>query len=469
MNFTKDIHYSKELESSVLGVCLLEKEAFGRTFGIVDKESFYFDGHQIVYDAIAEMYNNGVPVDLLTVNDYLINKKNIQFINGDNTAYFLCRLTNQVTSSATLEYHSFIVKRMWMERELLKLTHGGLKLEGDVKEQVAQLNQAIQNINQGMYTKDWHDMSDLIYGLMKHQEEMTKTKGQGVTTGITILDKENGGFFAGHLIVIGARPSVGKSAFMGQMAIAMAKKGVRVGIISLEMKNNEIAARLSALESNMDFKRIFRNLYRDENEKNAWYDKMRETINLPLFVSDKTKVTTTDIRAKISKLKNSEGLGCVIVDYLQLVTPEESTRGKTRENEVSQISRMCKLMAMDLNIPIIVLCQLNRQVVHRKGQDRYPILSDLRESGSIEQDADVVMFLHRDFMSGIEVDEEGRSTEDKADLVIRKWRNGKPNLHIKLHFEPEKMKFSFNKSDSIDYIRPEKEEQIENNFEENPF
>lgn len=467
MEFKKHIHYSDELEAAVLGVCLLEKDAFGRTFGIMDKDCLYSDANKVVYDVLAEMYHAGIPIDLLTVTDYLFNRKKISDINGDNIPYYLSKLSRNVVSSANIEYHSFILKKMWMEREVLKLTNGGIKLEGDVKEQIYQLTKAIQEINQGVYTKDWQDMSELIYGLMKHQEEIALNNGQGITTGIPILDRENGGFFPGQLIVIGARPSVGKSAFMGQMAIAMAKKGVKVGIISLEMNNNEIAARLSSLESNMDFKMIFRNLYRDEDQKTIWYDKMRDIVNLPIFVSDKTKVTAVDIKAKASKLKNAEGLGCIFVDYLQLVNSEESFKNRTRENEVSQISRMGKLIAKDLNVPVIFLCQLNRQVTQRKGNDRYPVLSDLRESGSIEQDADVVMFLHRDYMAGIEVDENGVSTESKADLIVRKWRNGKPNLHIPLHFDAPKMKFQFHNLNSIKEIAPEKEDN--NESEINPF
>lgn len=462
MEFQKGIHYNAEIEQAVLGICLLEKEAFGRTFGIVDKENFYFEGHKLVYECLAEMYNNGLPIDMFTVADYIENKKEVHSISDNNIPYYITRITNNVISSAHLEYHSFIVKRMWMERELIKLTHGGVKLEGEIKEQIQQLTESIQKINQGIYRNDWTDMSQLVYDLMSHQEEMLKSKGAGITIGINSLDRENGGFFSGQMIVIGARPSVGKSAFMGQMAIAMAKQNVAVGIVSLEMSNNEIAARLSSLHTHDDFKTIFRNLYRDQDHRAVWYDKMRAIINEPIFVSDATGVNMIDIKAKAQKLKHQinklhpEQRMILMIDYLQLVSGDTDQKNRTRENEVSKISRGCKLIAKELNIPVVLLCQLNRAITHRSGQNRYPMLSDLRESGSIEQDADIVMFIHRDWLLGEEYmkDEEGNSTENKADLIVRKWRNGKSNLHIPLFFDAPRM--MFRQTETIEYWQPEK-------------
>jgi replicative DNA helicase len=443
MEFKKYTHFSPELEEAILGCCLLEKEAFGRTFGIVDRDTFYSENHSIVYDSLAEMYSNGIPIDILTVNDFLCNRKNKSEFSGNSTAYFICKLTNSVVSSANLEYHCYIIKRMWMEREIIKLTHGGIELNGEVKENIFKLTSEIQRINQGNVVSDWSNMSQVVYDLMQHQDLMLKKKGMGVPTTIKVLDRENGGFWGGQMIVIGARPAVGKSAFAGQMAIGMAKHGVPVGIISLEMNNNEIAARLSSLETNEDFKTIFRNLYRDEDHRANWYQKMGNVVNLPIYISDSTHVDPIEIKAKATKLKHSHNLGCLIIDYLQLISASETSRNRTRENEVSQISRSIKLLAMELDIPVIILCQLNRASTIRKGSARYPQLSDLRESGSIEQDADVVMFIHRDWLLGGEYcnDADGNTTENQADLIVGKWRNGASNLHIKLSFDAPKMMF----------------------------
>lgn len=466
ISFQKDKHYSRDLEAAILGACLLEKDAFGRTFGIISKENFYFDGNKLVYDAIAEMYNNGIFIDILTVNDYLLNKKEVSVIGGFNVAYYLVSLTDAVICSTHLEYHCYIIKRMWMERELISLTHGGLKLDGEIKQQIFQLSEAIQKINQGVYTKEWTDMTELMYDLVNHQEEMIKKAGKGITTGISILDQENGGFFGGQLIILGARPSVGKSAFMGMMAMAMAKQGHTVGIISLEMNNNEIAARLSSLETDETFRTIYRNLYKDENQRAAWYAKIGNITSLPIYISDATHVSASEIKAKAQKLKHHHGLGCLIVDYLQLVSADDINQRRTREYEVSQISRMCKLMAKEMNIPVMVLCQLNRESTKRTGTHRYPMLSDLRESGSLEQDADVVMFIHRDWLLGEEymTDESGQTTENKGDLIIRKWRNEVSNLHIPLHFDGPRMLFKEIVRSKIDQWKPEV-----NYTQDNPF
>lgn len=455
MEFQKDIHYAPDFEAAVLGAALLESTGFGRTYGILRQEMFYSEANQIVYGAISEMYAAGLPVDILTVNDRITRVMRIPELAGSMPPFYITKLTNAVVSSAHIEFHSWVLKRMWMEREVMKLTSGGIQLEGDVSNQIIQLQTAIRDINSGEYAKEWFDMSDLAMGLVKHQENITANPEAFIKTGIRELDEKNGGFFPGNVIVIGARPGAGKSAFMGQLALNMARNGKKVGIISLEMSNNEIAGRLSALDADMDFQKIYRGLFYDENEQARFYDTLsRSTSLLPIFVSDATKVNTIDIRAKADKLKATKGLDFLFIDYLQLISADQA-KNKTRENVISEISRSCKIMAKEMNIPLAILCQLNRDVTKRTGEARYPQLSDLRESGAIEQDADVVMFIHRDWVSGIVADENGESTEDKADLIIRKWRNAEPNLHIPLKFDGPKMSFQFNRGGSFKPIKPE--------------
>ncbi len=242
------------------------------------------------------MYRKGLPIDLNTVYDYLVNVKKIKTFGDDNAAYYCSKLTNSVVSTAHLEYHALVIKRMWMERELMLITHGSLEMNGDIKEKMFTISSSIQKINAGTFSKDWYDLSELIIGLSHHQDEMITSNGMGLTTGIAQLDSINGGFFKGQMIIIGARPSVGKSAYMGQIALSMAKRGKKVGIVSLEMNNNEIAARLSSIETELDFKKIFRGLFYDENERSAWYKKISdEFIGLPIFVSDKTDVSPSSI------------------------------------------------------------------------------------------------------------------------------------------------------------------------------
>lgn len=436
------IHYGKDLEESILGACLLEKLAFGRVYGLLREEMFYLSSHQQVFSVIREMYEASVPIDTFTVTEWMIVKRGIELIENYNVVYFITKLTNSVVSAAHIEYHSHLVREMWQRREIIKIKYSKIEDETDPRKNMDHLNEQIRKIVGGEIKKDWYDMSELIYNLIMHQSDMASGKKSFITTGFKKADNLNGGFYNGQLIVLGARPSVGKSAVMGQMALQMSKAEKKVGIISLEMNNTEIAARLSAIETDIDFGTIYRTILRDEELHKSFYQKVSsELIGLPIYLSDKTKVNVNEIKAKAIKLKSSKGCDVIIIDYLQLIDTTQDNKNYNREQEVSKMSRGLKLMAMELDIPVIVLCQLNRNVTGRSYKDRFPKLSDLRESGAIEQDADVVMFIHRDYISGWQVDEEGNSTEFSADLLAPKWRNGSP-FHLSLNFHPPTMKFS---------------------------
>jgi replicative DNA helicase len=445
MEFLKDVHYSPDIEAAVLGICMMEKTAFGRTHGLITHENLYYDGNAMVFRVILDLYHAGLPIDLLTVCDRIRNVNKVNEIGGCNVAYYLVRLTHAVVSAAHLEFHCMILKRMWMERRVMILTSGGVTLQGDVNSQLIQLQTAIRDINAGDHQSEWSDMSELSMELIKHQEKVQANPDAFVKTGIDELDSKNGGFFPGNLVVIGARPGAGKSAFMGQLALNMAKAGKKVGILSMEMSNTEIAGRLAALDCDINFQNIYRNLFQDERDRQKFHDRLgRVTSELPIFVSDQTRVNMIDIRAKADRLKAKKGLDILFIDYLQLISAEQG-KNKTRENIISEISRGCKIMAKELAIPAVILCQLNRDSTKRTGDARYPQLSDLRESGAIEQDADIVGFIHRDWVLGISEDANG-STENRADLIWRKWRNAEPNLHIPLEFDGPKMAFRFSKS-----------------------
>lgn len=440
--FKKHLHYSQELETAIIGACLLEKSAFSRIYDQVEAAHFYFDSHKEVFSCLREMYESGAPIDIYTVNDFLQRKRGIELLANIDTLFFLMQLTNHVVSTAHLEYHSFVIRQMFVERELMRITMSGPDSDSDARTNISALQRKLQELNQGSVKSDWKDITELMVEMYRHQDELEKKGGKGIATGFKKLDQDSGGFHPGQVIVVGARPSVGKSALAGQMAIEMAKTGLKVGIISLEMNNNEIAARLASIDTDTDFSVLYRGLYFDQNQRERVYNRIAShTSKLNIFVSDKTDVNINEIRAKATKLKHQEGLDVLMIDYLQLVDSEES-KFSNRENEIRKISRGSKVMAKEMNIPVIELCQLNREVTKRKGQDRYPQLSDLRESGSIEQDADIVMFLHRDYMAGILTDESGASTEKQADLIVRKWRNGNSNFNLPLDFDPPKMKFT---------------------------
>lgn len=465
MEFKKGLHYSPEIEQAILGVCLIEKDGFGRIYGLVEEETFYSTSHRLVFASMRSMYEQGMMIDSYTVADFIMRHNGLEQIENIDILFFICRLNTYVVSGAHHEYHCHIIKMMWMEREIITLTHSGIR-EGSISEQIKAIQDKIYQLQQKSTRHDWTDMTQLLVDLYRHQEEMKKTQGVGIRTGLSTIDRDNGGFQNGQLVIIGARPSMGKSALIGGMAIDMAKTGLVIGIISLEMSNNEIAARLTAYDTNTDFNVVYRGLYRDKADAENLYAKVgNSTSKLPIYVSDKTKVSIPEIRAKAEKLKALHGLSCLFIDYLQLVSAIGGSYSKNRENEIAEMSRGCKIMAKEMNIPVVLLCQLNREVTRRKGHDRYPQLSDLRESGAIEQDADIVMFLHRDFMAGFETNENGESTETQADLVVRKWRNGKSNFIIPMDFDPPKMKFSERKKFFQMPLRPTSEVEKE----EDPF
>lgn len=434
-----NVHFSKELEESILGACLLEQTGFGRTYGLLKEDNFYYEDNRAVYSFMAKMFEDSLPIDIITVSVNM-DAKGVK-VNYTNTPSFLTMVTKNVCSTAHVEYHCFLLKNMWRKREIEKLTNSGSDYTEDARDQIQYINEQILNIEGNQIKKEWHTMDELMFELIKHQDEISQRKKEFITTGFKKIDHENGGFAVGNLIIIGARPSVGKSALMGKMAMTIAKAQKKVGVISLEMNNIEIAARLSSLETDIEFYRIYRNLFEDEKQGQRFYDiAATDLASLPIFVSDKTKVDLNEIKAKAAKLKRSNGLDILMIDYLQLVSSND-TKNFNREQEVARISRGLKLLAMDMQIPIVVLCQLNRQSILRKGTGRYPQLSDLRESGSLEQDADVVMMLHRDWLlEGFQEDTNGNSTEFKADLLVQKWRNG-ATCHLELEFEPKKMKF----------------------------
>ena len=261
--------------------------------------------------------------------------------------------------------------------------------------------------------------------------------GKGVTTGFPTLDKFTGGFQQGGMYIVGARPSVGKSAFMNSMVLGAANVGKNVAVISLEMQNRAISARISSLVTEVEYWRINRNRMIDEQQAQYFYEQISKMAELPIKISDTAEVNIGDIKAKIARLKQNGEVDILFIDYLQLIEADDEN-GRNREREVAKISRSIKLMAKQFDIPVVILCQLNR--LSEQGVDKKPKLYNLRESGSLEQDADGVLLLHRDWQSGIKADENGNSTEREADIIIAKWRDGEVTEY-KVGFDGAKMKF----------------------------
>lgn len=426
------VHFDLSIEKAILGACLLEKTAFARICNLVDMDILFNEFHKIVFSALTEMYQQGYSIDLLTVTHHL-RKNKITEYNGYTIPYLLTGLMIDVVSTAHLEAHSLILRELYLERELTKISHS--KFDGDAIEKAASIDAAIKKAFSIKGTDDWHDLSEVLKALDAHRAEV-KNREMGVPSGFPSLDRLTAGFQPGQLIVIGARPSVGKSAFVGGIAINAASKGKVVGIISLEMPEEQLGGRIASIYSDIEFYKIYRNLT-DADEEKRLMESLKSLQNLPIYISDKTNVTSMAIRSKSEKLQQRKGIELLIIDYLQLVETEASNG--VREREIAKLSRSLKLMALDLKIPVIILCQLNRDS-EKDGKSKKPRMSQIRESGSIEQDADVVMLLHREWKSGVLTKEDGSTTEFDAEIILEKNRNGETR-NIPISFKPDMMKF----------------------------
>jgi len=436
MQHLKDgVHFDLSLEKAILGACLLEPKAFSSVQSLLEEDFLFDTFHKMVFTALSDMYTNGEQIDIITVTHNL-RKKKITEYNGENVPYLLTGLMIDVVSTAHLEVHSLILREMYMERELTRISHS--KFEGDAIEKAEAIQTAIKRALTVNGVDDWKSISEVMISLEKHRNKVRDRELMGVPSSFPTIDRITGGFQEGQIIIVGARPSVGKSAFIGGIAVNAAQKGHKVGVISLEMPDEQIGARLASIYSDIEFYKIYRSIVTDFNEEKRLIDSMVNIGSLPLFITDKTNVTASAIRAKAEKLKKRGGLDLLIIDYLQLIETE-SKNNQNREREVANLSRSMKLLAMDLKIPIIVLCQLNRQS-ETDGKAKKPRMSQIRESGSLEQDADVVMLLHREWKSGILTDEQGNNTERKATIIIEKNRNGE-TMDLDIGFNPELMKF----------------------------
>lgn len=433
--FKEFLHYDRQMESAVLGCLLLEKFTYERIMGILTVECFYLEANQTVYKTIKTMWDKQLPIDLMTVCQYIVRTLQVDKLNGDNVPYYLTRLTNMVVSSTHLEYHSFLIRQLYAEREMVKIKYGSMG-DGDVLERSKRMQDELLKLSQFKISNDWEEILDGVLELHKHMDNVKDKDLIGVPTGFSKVDFITGGLCAGQLIVIAARPSVGKSALLNAMVLNAATKGFKIGIISLEMPVAQITARMGAVISEVEFYKIYRNKLYDETERDVVYNGLEKLSNLPIKITDKTGVNISDIRAKVAQLVHKNQLDVLFIDYLQLVDGESGNKNYNREQEVAKMTKGLKIMSMEYNIPIVVLAQLNREAA----KEKKPQLHHLRESGAIEQDADVVMFLHRDWKVGVTENEQGNSTEFEADLILSKTRNGE-TPEIKIGFIPSQMRF----------------------------
>ena len=433
---------SPELEKAVLGAILIQSSAIYDITNIIQPQSFYIPAHQTIYAAMRSLMQAEKPIDTITVSEELSSKNQLEEVGG---LPYLIELTELIGTAAHLEYHARIVQQKYIQRELIKASTEIQKLSydetKDVDELISFAEGEIFQISEGMVKKELVKIGDVMEAAKKSIEKAAESKGsyRGVPSGFTDLDRLTSGWQPSDLIIIAARPSMGKTAFVLSMARNMAVEYQKpVVFFSLEMSSLQLVNRLIAAEIEISGEKI-RNGDLTEEEWQCFESRLHKLGSAPLYIDDTPAISVFELRAKCRRqARSKEGLGIIIIDYLQLMTSGVDSKG-SREQEVSNISRSLKAIAKELNVPIIALSQLNRSVETRSN-DKRPQLSDLRESGAIEQDADIVAFIHRPEYYGIKEDEDGISTRGLATIIVAKHRNGAVD-DVRLKFVKELAKF----------------------------
>lgn len=430
-----------DLEEAVLGAMLIEKDAVVGVMDLLRPESFYKEAHQKIYEAIINLSTSEKPVDLLTVTDELRKNNELENVGG---AFYITQLTTRVASAAHIDYHARIVAQKYIQRELIRVSseiqNRAFDDSIDVDDLMDFSESELFNIAQGNIKRETTKINKLIQQAIERLEEASKREDylSGIPSGFTRIDRITSGWQRSDLIIIAARPSMGKTAFVLSMARNMAvdhKKSVAV--FSLEMSSLQLVNRLIISETKLPVDRIRTGKLHDY-EWEQLDIKIKSLIDAPIYIDDTPAISIFEFRAKCRRLKRLYDIDAVVIDYLQLMTGTSDSRGN-REQEVSTISRNLKAISKELDVPIIALSQLNRAVETRGGTKR-PQLSDLRESGAIEQDADMVLFIHRPEYYGFPEDEQGHSTKNIAEIIIAKHRNG-PTGDVKLKFHKETASF----------------------------
>jgi replicative DNA helicase len=433
-----------EVEQAVLGAMLIEPSAIPRAIEILSPEAFYDPRHDRIYRAIIRLFEQGCPVDAITVTEELRRFDELEQAGGP---IYLGELTSKVASAANVEYHARIIAEKALLRRMIEtmslLIGRAYEPGADAFELLDQVEAEIFRLSDGQLRKPARSMSEVVKETIERLEAVHGRPGgiTGVPSGFHELDRLTGGWQRSDLIVIAARPSMGKTAFAlscARNAALHPHYGTGVAIFSLEMGAEQLAQRLLTAEARVDAQAARTGRLRDED----WRRLARAAGRLsdaPIFIDDTPALNVLELRAKSRRLKAEHDIGLIIVDYLQLMRPTRLSRNANREQEIAQISRALKALAKELNVPVIALSQLSR-AVETRGGDKRPQLSDLRESGAIEQDADVVIFIYRPERYGITTDDRGNPTDGIAEIIIGKQRNG-PIDTVRLAFIDQYARF----------------------------
>lgn len=433
-----------DLEEAILSGILIEKEAMTKVLDILEADSFYKPAHQAIYRSMRRLFERSQPIDALMVMEDLKRAEELELAGG---ASYIARLTSKVVSSANIEFHARIVTEKFIQRELIRTSTEVIKDayedSTDVLDLLDKAGNYIFEITERNMGKQVADMGSLANQLLEQLSALREQEDglTGVPTGFTELDRLTSGLQPSDLIIIAARPAMGKTSFVLSLARnAAAEYGRGVAIFSLEMSAAQLAGRIFSQDAEVNGQKM-RNGKFDDDEWARLVDAMNRIGEAPIYIDDTAGINVFELRAKCRRLKLEKDISMVIIDYLQLMSGAgESNKGMNREQEVSGISRALKGLAKELAVPVIALSQLSR-AVETRGGDKRPQLSDLRESGSIEQDADMVMFLYRPEYYGIEEDEQGNSLKGTATVIVGKNRHGEAK-DIRLAFQNDFAKFS---------------------------
>ncbi len=435
-----------EVEEAILGALMLEKNALTTVIDILKPDNFYKEAHKEIYQAIVDLFNNSEPVDLLTVSNQLKKEGKLEMVGG---AYYITQLTTRVNSAANIEFHARIVTERSIKRDLIRIS---AEIQKEAYEDVTDAFQLLDNTAQNIFEvtesnirKNYADMKSLMHeALVELEARKDHTDGlTGVPSGFTALDRLTSGWQQSDLVIIAARPGMGKTAFVvSAMRNAAVDFNHAVAIFSLEMSSIQLVNRLISAEAELESEKIKKGNLADY-EWEQLVHKTNKLSNAPIFIDDTPALSILELRAKCRRLKAQHDGRLIIIDYLQLMSGDNSKSGGgsgNREQEIASISRALKGIAKELSVPVIALSQLSR-AVETRGGDKRPQLSDLRESGSIEQDADMVMFLYRPEYYGITQDESGMPTQGTGEVIIAKHRNGSLDT-VQLKFIGKYTKFA---------------------------
>lgn len=445
---------AKDLEEAVLGAIMLEKSAFDTVVEILKPECFYVESHQRIYRAMQGLQQKNQPIDILTVVEELKFREELDIVGGP---YFVTRLTNAVISSANIDAHSRIILQKFIQRELIRISG---EIIGDAYEDSTDVFDLLDDAESKLFEitnnhlrKNFDSIDTVLVKTVQRIEDMRHRNEDvtGVPTGFASLDTVTYGWQATDLIILAARPSVGKTAFalnLARNAALHPTKPTPIAFFSLEMSASQLVQRILSAESEIWLEKIARGKLEEHEMKQLYAKGIQRLAQAPIFIDDTAALNIFELRAKCRRLKNKHNVGLIIIDYLQLMSGT-GDRNSNREQEISRISRDLKGLAKELQVPIIALSQLSREVEKRKEGNKIPQLSDLRESGAIEQDADMVMFLYRPEYYDITANEHGESNKGETHVRIAKHRNGsleniklKAMLHIQKFVDMDNDDFS---------------------------